>query len=86
MSLEQIGQEIRKARKARGMTQDELAEALSLTKGRISEIENGSINEIGARKLFRITDYLGLSVMFRPAISGYTMEDAEQDLNSPGMK
>ena len=42
-----LGQRIRQLRKARGLTQEELAEMLEIGTPNISYIENGKFREIG---------------------------------------
>lgn len=55
-----IGEEIRKARKHRKISQQALAEDLGMSRATISQIESGTVQEIGVRKLIRRLDYLGL--------------------------
>ncbi|MDX9762800.1 MAG: helix-turn-helix transcriptional regulator, partial [Desulfomonilia bacterium] len=49
-----IGEQIRKARKSRKITQAELAKALGMSRTTIGQFENGTIQEIGVRKLIRV--------------------------------
>ena len=62
-----IGEEIRKERKHRKISQQTLAEDLGMSRATISQIESGTVQEIGVRKLIRILDYLGLELRVRPA-------------------
>jgi len=62
-----IGRDIRAARRLRRMSQQELAKSLGMSRTTISQIESGTVREIGVRKLMRILDSLGLELRIRPA-------------------
>jgi HTH-type transcriptional regulator / antitoxin HipB len=62
MDLQQVGLIVRRARKARGQSQQELAKLLTMSRATISGIENGTIREIGVRKLMALCAALGLSI------------------------
>ena len=62
MLLPQIGAVLRQARKATGQTQQELAKPLGMSRATISAIENGTVSEIGVRKLMALCAALGLSI------------------------
>jgi HTH-type transcriptional regulator/antitoxin HipB len=62
MNLEQIGVVLREARKASGQSQQELAKPLGMSRATISAIENGTVSEIGVRKLMALCAALGLSI------------------------
>ena len=62
-----IGEEIRKERKRRKISQEKLADDLEMSRTTISQIESGTVQEIGVRKLIRILEYLNLELRVRPA-------------------
>jgi transcriptional regulator with XRE-family HTH domain len=62
MNLQQIGIVLREARNASGKTQQEVAKSLGMSRATISAIENGSVSEIGVRKLMALCAALGLSI------------------------
>jgi HTH-type transcriptional regulator/antitoxin HipB len=62
MNFQQIGIVLREARKASGQSQQELAKPLGMSRATISAIENGTVSEIGVRKLMALCAALGLSV------------------------
>ncbi len=74
-----IGREIRKARKLRKLSQTDLAKGLGMSRSTISQIESGTVQEIGARKLIRILDSLGLELRIRPAASPPTLEELQEE-------
>jgi len=65
MNLPEIGQKIRDARRKLALTQIELSKPLRMSRATISQIENGTIGELGFRKLLRICDRLGLELSVR---------------------
>ncbi len=65
--LFEIGKEIRKERKCRKISQELMAKQLEMSRTTISQIESGTVQEIGVRKLIRILEYLDLELRVRPA-------------------
>lgn len=55
-----IGEKIREARLAKGMTQEELGEILGVQKSAIAKYENGRVVNIKRSTLKKISDVLGL--------------------------
>ena len=62
MDLSQIGKRLREARTATGRSQEEVARPLGMSRATISAIENGTVNEIGTRKLMALCAALGLEL------------------------
>jgi HTH-type transcriptional regulator / antitoxin HipB len=62
MNLHEIGVALHDARKASGQSQQELAKRLGMSRATISAIENGTVSEIGVRKLMALCAALGLSI------------------------
>lgn len=73
--LFEIGEEIRKERKRRGISQEKMAKDLEMSRTTISQIETGTVQEIGVRKLIRILEYLGLELRVRPAGALPTLDE-----------
>ncbi|MDY0383418.1 helix-turn-helix transcriptional regulator [Trichlorobacter sp.] len=65
--LFEIGDDIRKERKRRKISQEKLAKDLAMSRTTISQIESGTVQEIGVRKLIRVLEYLDLELRVRPA-------------------
>lgn len=57
-----LGANLKAARKARGMTQSDLASATGLHQGQISEIERGARQHPSAINLQKVADALGVTV------------------------
>lgn len=77
--LDYIGREIRTARKLRNMSQAELAKRLGMSRATISQIESGTVQEIGVRRLMRLLDFLGLELKVRPAGRPPTLEELREE-------
>ena len=74
-----IGKEIRETRKKRKVSQATLAKALGMSRTTIGQIENGTVQEIGVRKLIRILEYLGLELRVRQAGSPPTLDELREE-------
>ena len=66
MNFALTGQLIRDAREHSDFTQAELARRLGMSRATISRLENGTIEELGVRKLALLCDRLGLEIVVRP--------------------
>ena len=76
--LKKIGNRVRDARKAQGLTQAALAAELGISRTTLSLLESGMIPELGVRKVIRILDRLGLELMTRPAGAPPTLEEIRE--------
>ncbi len=74
-----IGKQIRAARKSRRLSQSEMAKNLGMSRTTIGQIENGTVREIGARKLIRVLEFLGLELRVRPAGRPPTLEELREE-------
>ena len=85
ISLGQLGVRIATARKARGITQLELARRAGVSRPTIDLLENRRATEIGYSKLIRILAVLGLELRLgtvspqRPTLEDLLKEDSEDD-------
>lgn len=66
MNLAEMGLLIRETRKAAKRPQAELAHSLGMSRTTISAIENGTIGEIGIRKVIALCAALGLELNVQP--------------------
>jgi HTH-type transcriptional regulator/antitoxin HipB len=60
MTLEAIGATIRDARKGLKLSQEALASRIGMSRATLSAIENGTVPEIGIRKVIALCNELGL--------------------------
>jgi HTH-type transcriptional regulator / antitoxin HipB len=79
-SLANIGVTIAASRRAAKQSQADLALALGMSRATISGIENGTVREIGVRKLIALCSSLGLELVVRPEGRRPTLQElrAEQ--------
>lgn len=73
--LFEIGEEIRKERKRRKISQEKMAIDLKMSRATISQIESGTVQEIGVRKLIRMLEYLNLELRVRLAGAPPTLDE-----------
>ena len=66
MNLLEVGSFIKEQRKNRQMSQLELAEKVGVSRSTVIRLENGSIDELGLRKLIAICTHLGLTIDITP--------------------
>ncbi len=62
MRLEEIGNQIRRSRLARGLTQAQLAAAAHLTRTTLNQLENGVVKDLGIRKVQALLEQLDLAL------------------------
>lgn len=68
MTLKEIGKLIQLTRKQQQLTQTQLSARLGISRATLSAIENGTINEIGIRKILALCNALGLELSLTPHI------------------
>ena len=73
MQLPELGPILQQARKQAGLSQEQLAAPLGMSRATISAIEGGRCEEIGFAKLIALLDMVGLEVAvaarsFRPTL------------------
>ncbi len=73
--LKRIGNQVREARKGQSLTQAALAAEAGISRTTLSLLENGTVQELGIRKVIRILERLGLELTTRPAGAPPTLEE-----------
>lgn len=66
MRLQEIGQEIREARKARRLTQAALARKAGVSRVTMNQLESGLFPDLGVGRLRRILEHVGLALAVQP--------------------
>ena len=77
--LFEIGKHIRQERKKRELSQAKLGELLGMSRTTIGQIENGSIRDVGVRKLIRILETLDLELRVRIASGRPTLDELRDE-------
>ena len=79
MLLEDLGSEIKRLRKSKQWSQDDLEKYSGITKRTISKIENGFIDEVGIKKVETILDLLGYEFSLREKGRPKTLEEIQYE-------
>ena len=79
--LRRIGSHVKEARKTLGLTQAVLVRELGISRATLSQLENGTITELGIRKVIRILDRLGLELTTRPEGAPPTLEELRENID-----
>jgi HTH-type transcriptional regulator/antitoxin HipB len=79
MELDEIGQLVYKARKSRKLSQGSLGAQLGMSRATISGIENGTVAEIGIRKILTLCAALGLELLAQERTKRPTLQQLMQD-------
>jgi transcriptional regulator with XRE-family HTH domain len=85
VDLIDLGQEIKKARRAQKLSQGELVQRSKVSRARLDALENGRISDIGFKNLVRVMNALGLDFRITQLNdSRPTLEDLiEEEGNAP---
>ena len=75
MNLEEIGEVIRETRKTQKLSQAAVGKLLGMSRATISGVENGTIAEIGVRKLMALCAVLGLEIVAAPKRKRPTLQE-----------
>jgi transcriptional regulator with XRE-family HTH domain len=75
MQLSDLGSILQQARKAAGLSQEQLAAPLGMSRATISAIESGRCDEIGFAKLIALLERVGLQVTVGPRSSRPTLDE-----------
>jgi transcriptional regulator with XRE-family HTH domain len=79
MHLITMGATIREARRAARRTQADLAASLGMSRATISAIENGTVQEVGVRKLAALCAAVGLDIHVGPQRSRPTLQQLRME-------
>jgi transcriptional regulator with XRE-family HTH domain len=77
--LFEIGEQIREVRKNRHVSQAEVARTLGMSRTTIGQIENGTVQEIGVRKLIRVLEFFNMELRVRPAGKPPTLDELRKE-------
>lgn len=83
MNLSELGSVIKEYRIASGLSQNELAALSSVSRSTLIALEKGRLKELGASKLFAITNLLGIGLFYNrkpPALND--TKDIKKAINS----
>lgn len=85
-SLSDLGHEVARARREKGLTQKQLGALTGMGQSTLARFETGQVAEFGSRKLLRLLEVLGLELALVPARRQFTLDDAlEQRRRDAGL-
>ena len=79
MEFADAGRLIREARKKTGQSQGDLAQSLGMSRATISGIENGTVVEIGVKKLDAVCRAVGLDLFVAPRRRRPTLDELRRE-------
>jgi transcriptional regulator with XRE-family HTH domain len=79
MQLPELGPILQQARKKAGLSQEQLAAPLGMSRATISAIEGGRCEEIGFAKLIALFDMVGLEVTVAARSSRPTLDELRRE-------
>jgi transcriptional regulator with XRE-family HTH domain len=82
MQLAELGPLLKQARKNVGLSQEQLAAPLGMSRATISALESGRCQEIGFTKLAALLDSVGLNLTAVPRASRPTLDDLRRQRRS----
>jgi|APSaa5957512535_1039671.scaffolds.fasta_scaffold438302_2 transcriptional regulator with XRE-family HTH domain len=75
MDFQALALEIRKLRKEQRISQSVMAQGVGISRATISALENGSLHDVGIKKIMVILDYLGCELSLREKSPWPTFEE-----------
>lgn len=75
-SLPELGLEVARLRRDKGMTQKELGKLAGMGQSTLARFETGQVAEFGSRKLLRLLEVLGQGVLIASVRTEFTLDDA----------
>lgn len=79
MTLIEIGPLLKEARQKAGLSQEQLARPLGMSRATISAIESGRCEEIGFQKLLALLERVGLEISVGARKSRPTIDDLREE-------
>lgn len=83
MTLVEVGRLLKHARREAGLSQQQLAQPLGMSRATVSAIEGGRCEEIGFQKLLALLEVVGLTVTVGPRKTRPTIDDLRAERRSP---
>lgn len=83
MTLLELGPLLRQARQDAGLSQQQLAAPLGMSRATISSIEGGRCEEIGFAKLAALLERVGIEITVGPRKSRPTIDDLRAERRRP---
>ncbi|MDO9241231.1 MAG: helix-turn-helix transcriptional regulator [Methylicorpusculum sp.] len=75
MDFSELGLQIRQLRRQQGISQQQIADNLAISRATINALEKGRSGDVGVRKVLSILDYLGYELTLREKSPFPTLEE-----------
>ncbi|AXS82468.1 helix-turn-helix domain-containing protein [Marinobacter sp. Arc7-DN-1] len=79
MDFQTLGHDISRLRQQQGVSQQQMADHLGISRATINALENGRSGDIGIRKVMKILDYLGKELAIREKSPFPTLEELRDE-------
>ena len=79
MDFQTLGHDISRLRQQQGVSQQQMADHLGISRATINALENGRSGDIGIRKVMKILDYLGKELAVRDKSPFPTLEELRDE-------
>jgi transcriptional regulator with XRE-family HTH domain len=79
MDFQTLGHDISRLRQQQGVSQQQMADHLGISRATINALENGRSGDIGIRKVMKILDYLGKELAIRDKSPFPTLEELRDE-------
>lgn len=79
MDFQTLGHEISAFRQQQGVSQQQMADHLGISRATINALENGRSGDVGIRKVMKILDYLGKELAVRDKSPFPTLEELRDE-------
>ena len=78
MDFLELGQRIRALRREQGISQQQLAEHLQISRVTLNSLETGRAGDVGVRKVIKVLDYLGYELAIREKSPFPTLDELRE--------
>lgn len=75
MDLKELGLEVRRLRRERGVSQQQVADHLMISRVSLNALEKGRSGDVGIKRIMKIMDYFGMELCLREKSPFPTFEE-----------
>jgi len=79
MDFKELGEKICELRGIKKISQQQVADAVGISRATVNALETGRAGDVGIRKVFKILDYLGYDIQIKEKSRFPTLEELRGD-------